>query len=180
MSSLPTTEASPLHPRKKFPLAVRSRSPPILRPFEQVTFAYLVWLLALLATFHHNIPHAAKFAALHLAIAAAIAQLAWSSARSPESSPSFRAPLVSAPALHFLLRRTAIPRPRHLSQLVRPLPNPIRLQPGRRASFRLARPFRHSLAQRRHAVRLHDLFPLPRNPPRHPLHRKKIAPPSGP
>ncbi|MGC2732676.1 MAG: phosphatase PAP2 family protein [Candidatus Acidiferrales bacterium] len=50
-------------------------------PFEQVTFAYLAWLEALLLTFHHNIPHAQKFAALHLAIAAAIAQLAWSAAR---------------------------------------------------------------------------------------------------
>src|SRR5579863_4427669 len=51
-------------------------------PFEQVTFAYLGWLEALLLIFHHNIPHAAKFAALHLAIAAAIAQLTLSAARS--------------------------------------------------------------------------------------------------
>ena len=58
-------------------------------PFEQVTFAYIAWLEALLLTFHHNIPHAAKFAALHLAIAATIAQLAKSAASTQNPAIQF-------------------------------------------------------------------------------------------
>lgn len=82
MSSLPTTETIHAIPAKKSLSQSLAEVRQACTPFEQVTFAYLAWLLALLATFHHNLPHAAKFAALHLAIAAAIAQLAWSAARS--------------------------------------------------------------------------------------------------
>jgi membrane-associated phospholipid phosphatase len=82
MSSLPATTDLPAVPAKhwlsQYLIEVRQSC----TSFEQVTFAYLAWLEALLLDFHHNIPHAAKYAALHLAIAAAIAQLSWSAARS--------------------------------------------------------------------------------------------------
>jgi membrane-associated phospholipid phosphatase len=57
--------------------------------FEQTTFAYLTWILALIAVFHHNIPHAARLASLHILIAAAIAQFAWSAARSQNPALQF-------------------------------------------------------------------------------------------
>ena len=57
--------------------------------FEWVTFFYLAWLVAILTTFHRNIPHAASYLALHLAIAAGIAILAWSGARSRSGAVRF-------------------------------------------------------------------------------------------
>jgi membrane-associated phospholipid phosphatase len=54
-------------------------------PFEWVSFAYLAWLDAILILFHRNVPHAAGYFALHVAIAAAIAYLTRSAARSPNS-----------------------------------------------------------------------------------------------
>ena len=50
--------------------------------FEWVTMAYLGWVLAFLAMFHRNIPHAARYFAIHAAIVAAIVSLAWIAARS--------------------------------------------------------------------------------------------------
>ncbi|MGA9249673.1 MAG: hypothetical protein WBV87_15615 [Candidatus Acidiferrales bacterium] len=89
MSSLPTTEAIHAIPSKKSLSQSLAEVRQSCGAFEQVTFAYLTWLLVILATFHHNLPHAAKFAALHLAIAAAIAQLAWSAASSQNPALQF-------------------------------------------------------------------------------------------
>jgi membrane-associated phospholipid phosphatase len=50
--------------------------------FEWVTFAYLTWLVAILAIFHRNIPHDARYLVLHLAIGAAIIWLAKSASHS--------------------------------------------------------------------------------------------------
>ncbi|HKV05400.1 MAG TPA: phosphatase PAP2 family protein [Candidatus Acidoferrales bacterium] len=50
--------------------------------FERVTFVYLTWLGAVLIFFHRNIPHAARFFALHIALAAGIGFLATMAARS--------------------------------------------------------------------------------------------------
>jgi membrane-associated phospholipid phosphatase len=82
MSTLPATTDIHALPAKRWLSQHLAEVRHPCTAFEQVTFAYLAWLEALLLTFHHNIPHAAKFAALHLAIAAAIAQLALSAARS--------------------------------------------------------------------------------------------------
>ena len=81
MSSLPTTQQ--VHSISKNYLSQYATE---LRQacgaFEQVSFVYLAWTLCLLLAFHNNIPHAAKYAALHATIAVAIAQLASSAARS--------------------------------------------------------------------------------------------------
>jgi membrane-associated phospholipid phosphatase len=50
--------------------------------FEWVTFGYLGWMLALLAVFHRNIPHAGRYFAAHGSIAVGIASLVWVAARS--------------------------------------------------------------------------------------------------
>ena len=50
--------------------------------FERVTFGYLGWILALLAVFHRNIPHAGRYFAAHCGIAVGILMLAWGAARS--------------------------------------------------------------------------------------------------
>lgn len=49
--------------------------------FEWVSFAFFLWLNTMIAVFHRNIPHAAKYFSLHLAILGAIAFLAWSASR---------------------------------------------------------------------------------------------------
>ena len=53
-----------------------------LGAFEWVTFAYLGWLCTVFVLFHRNIPHAARYLAVHAAIAAAIVWLARSAALS--------------------------------------------------------------------------------------------------
>lgn len=88
MSTLPATTNIRALPAKLWLSRYLAEVRQSCTPFEQVTFAYLTWILALLAAFHHNIPHAAKYAAVHLAIAAAIAQLAWSAAHS--QNPTLR------------------------------------------------------------------------------------------
>jgi membrane-associated phospholipid phosphatase len=50
--------------------------------FEWVTFGYVGWMLALLAVFHRNIPHAGRYFAAHCGIAVGILMLAWGAARS--------------------------------------------------------------------------------------------------
>ena len=57
--------------------------------FEWVTFAYLSWLIAILSAFHRNIPHAARYLALHLAIGAGIIWLARSAAHSRNAALRF-------------------------------------------------------------------------------------------
>jgi len=57
--------------------------------FEWITFAYLAWLVAILAIFHRTIPHAAPYLALHLAIAAGIAILARAGAHSRSAAVRF-------------------------------------------------------------------------------------------
>jgi membrane-associated phospholipid phosphatase len=52
--------------------------------FEWVTMAYLGWMLALVAIFHRNIPHAARYFTIHSVIVVAIVLLAWMAA-SPRS-----------------------------------------------------------------------------------------------
>ncbi|MFZ0886246.1 MAG: phosphatase PAP2 family protein [Candidatus Acidiferrales bacterium] len=89
MSTLPTTTDIHALPAKHWLSQYAAEVRQSCTAFEQVTFAYLAWLEALLATFHHNIPHAAKFAALHLAIAVAIAQLAKSAASSKNPALEF-------------------------------------------------------------------------------------------
>ena len=79
MSSLPTTQDVPAgNLLWEYVAELRQAC----AAFEQITCAYLSWILFLLLAFHNNIPHAAKYAALHAMIAVAIAQLAWSAARS--------------------------------------------------------------------------------------------------
>jgi membrane-associated phospholipid phosphatase len=89
MSTLPATTDIHALPAKHWLSQYLTEVRRSCGPFEQVTFAYLAWLLALLIIFHHNIPHAAKYTALHLAIAAAIAQLAHSAARSQNRALQF-------------------------------------------------------------------------------------------
>jgi membrane-associated phospholipid phosphatase len=50
--------------------------------FERVTLAYITWLGAILILFHRNVPHAARYFALHLLIAVAIVCLTRFSAHS--------------------------------------------------------------------------------------------------
>jgi membrane-associated phospholipid phosphatase len=50
--------------------------------FEWITFAYLTWLNALLIIFHQNVAHAARYFAIHAAIATAIVCLAGAAAAS--------------------------------------------------------------------------------------------------
>jgi membrane-associated phospholipid phosphatase len=50
--------------------------------FEWVTMGYLSWMLVLLCAFHRNIPHAARYFAIHVAIAAGILACAWIAAHS--------------------------------------------------------------------------------------------------
>jgi len=50
--------------------------------FEWVTLAYFAWLEAIVLLFHRNIPHAGRYFALHLLLAAGIACLAAYAARS--------------------------------------------------------------------------------------------------
>jgi len=57
--------------------------------FEWVTVGYLSWMLALLCAFHRNIPHAARYFAIHVAIAAGIVCLAWMGARSENRAVQF-------------------------------------------------------------------------------------------
>jgi membrane-associated phospholipid phosphatase len=50
--------------------------------FEWVSLGYLAWLNAIVILCHRNIPHAARYFALHLTIAAGIVCLAWRAAES--------------------------------------------------------------------------------------------------
>lgn len=89
MSSIPTTEGihsgSSRNSVSQYLAEVREAC----GAFEWATFAYLAWILSLLLACHNNLPYAAKFAALHVAIAAAIAELARSSARSQNAAFQF-------------------------------------------------------------------------------------------
>jgi membrane-associated phospholipid phosphatase len=89
MSSLPTTQQVHSLPSRNFLSQYATEVRQACGAFEQVTFAYLAWTLSLLLAFHHTIPHAAKYAALHAIIAIAIAQLAWSAARSRSTTLHF-------------------------------------------------------------------------------------------
>jgi membrane-associated phospholipid phosphatase len=72
---------------------VASRSLAVVRracgAFEWVTLGYLGWMLVLLCAFRRNIPHAARYFAIHCAIAAGILALAWIGARSENRSWQF-------------------------------------------------------------------------------------------
>ena len=57
--------------------------------FEWVTLGYLGWMLVLLCAFRRNIPHAARYFAIHCAIAAGILTLAWIGARSEHRAWQF-------------------------------------------------------------------------------------------
>jgi membrane-associated phospholipid phosphatase len=89
MSSLPTTQEVHSIPAKNGLSRHATELRQACGAFEQITFAYLIWILFLLLAFHNNIPHAAKYAALHAIIAVAIAQLAWSAARSRSKTLQF-------------------------------------------------------------------------------------------
>ena len=89
MSSLPTTQEVHSIPAKNGLSQHATELRQACGAFEQITFAYLTWILFLLLAFHNNIPHAAKYAALHAIIAVAIAQLAWSAARSCSKTLQF-------------------------------------------------------------------------------------------
>lgn len=89
MSSLPTTQEVHSIPAKNGLSQYATELRQACGTFERVTFAYLAWTLSLLIAFHNNIPHAAKYAALHAIIAVAIAQLAWSAARSCSKTLQF-------------------------------------------------------------------------------------------
>lgn len=89
MSSLPTTPEVHSLPCRNFLTQYAIEVSQACRVFEQVTFAYLAWTLCVLLAFHNNIPHAAKYVALQVAIAAAIAQLTWSAARSRGATLQF-------------------------------------------------------------------------------------------
>jgi membrane-associated phospholipid phosphatase len=82
MSSIPTSEAIPSGPSRTTLSQYLAEVRQACGAFEWVTFGYLAWILSLLLASHNNLAHAAKYAALHVALAAAIAQLAWSAARS--------------------------------------------------------------------------------------------------
>jgi membrane-associated phospholipid phosphatase len=89
MSSLPTTQEVHSIPSRNFLWQYSAELRQACGTFEQVTCAYLAWTLFLLLAFHNNIPHAAKYAALQATIAAAIAQLASSAARSRSKTLQF-------------------------------------------------------------------------------------------
>jgi membrane-associated phospholipid phosphatase len=89
MSSIPTSEAIHSGSSKNSVSQYLAEVREACGAFEWATFAYLAWILSLLLASHNNLPHAAKFAALHVAIAAAIAQLARSSARSQNAALQF-------------------------------------------------------------------------------------------
>jgi membrane-associated phospholipid phosphatase len=57
--------------------------------FEWATIGYLSWMLVLLCAFHRNIPHAARYFAIHVTIAAGIVCLAWMGARSENHALQF-------------------------------------------------------------------------------------------
>jgi membrane-associated phospholipid phosphatase len=57
--------------------------------FEWVTFAYLGWMLAILAVFQRNIAHAGRYFAVHCAIALGITAIAWMGARSKNAAVRF-------------------------------------------------------------------------------------------
>jgi len=57
--------------------------------FEWVTFAYFLWLNAMIAVFHRNIPHASRYFCAHLAILLTIAALSWSASISPNRALRF-------------------------------------------------------------------------------------------
>jgi len=57
--------------------------------FEWVTLGYLGWMLVLLCAFRRNIPHAARYFAIHCAIAAGILTLAWIGAHSANRAWQF-------------------------------------------------------------------------------------------
>lgn len=89
MSSIPRTAAIHSGPSKNFVSQYLAEVRESCGAFEWATFAYLAWILSLLLASHNNLPHAAKFAALHVTIVAAIAQLARSSARSQNAALQF-------------------------------------------------------------------------------------------
>jgi membrane-associated phospholipid phosphatase len=89
MSSLPTTQEVDSIPSKNFLSQYATELRQACGAFEQVTFAYLTWTLCLLLAYRNNIPHAAKYAALHATIAVAITQLAWSVTRSRSTTLQF-------------------------------------------------------------------------------------------
>jgi membrane-associated phospholipid phosphatase len=89
MSSLPTTQEVHSIPSKNFLSQYATELRQACKAFEQITFAYVAWTLFLLLALHNNIPHAAKYAALHVTIAAAIAQLACTAARSRSTIVQF-------------------------------------------------------------------------------------------
>jgi membrane-associated phospholipid phosphatase len=89
MSSLPTTQEVHSIPSRNSLSQYATELRQACGAFEQITFAYLAWILFLLLAFHNNIPHAAKYAALHAIIAVATAQLAWSAARSCSKTLQF-------------------------------------------------------------------------------------------
>ena len=86
MSSLPTTQEVHSILSKNSLSQYTTELRQACGAFERVTFVYLAWTLSLLFAFHDNIPHAAKYAPLHIFIAVAIAQLAWSASRSPSTT----------------------------------------------------------------------------------------------
>src|SRR5580693_882803 len=57
--------------------------------FEWATIGYLSWMLALLCAYHHNLAHAARYFAIHVAIAVGIVCLAWFGARSENRAVQF-------------------------------------------------------------------------------------------
>ncbi|MGH9707315.1 MAG: phosphatase PAP2 family protein, partial [Candidatus Acidiferrales bacterium] len=85
----PAIEALPLH-SGACPWAVNRFSLPSFLAeiraacgaFEWVTFAYFAWLLTMIALFHSHLAHPARLFGLHVGIAAGIAALACSAARS--------------------------------------------------------------------------------------------------
>jgi membrane-associated phospholipid phosphatase len=70
--------------------------------FEWVTFLYLSWLCVLLTVFHPNIPHAARYLGVHLAIAAAIVWLARAAQRSEIATLRFARHWYPLPLYTFL------------------------------------------------------------------------------
>lgn len=89
MSSLPATTGVRALPSKSSAFQYFAEVRQSSGAFEHVTYTYLAWIVAILVICHHNIPHAAKFLVLHLAIAGAIAQLAWTAARSQNPALQF-------------------------------------------------------------------------------------------
>jgi membrane-associated phospholipid phosphatase len=89
MSSLPTTQEVHSLPSRNLLTQYAIEVSQACGAFEWITFAYLGWILSLLLVFHDNVPHAAKYAALHAIMAMAIAQLAWSATRSRGATLQF-------------------------------------------------------------------------------------------